>query len=71
MLARNLIRRFTCHLEIDGKREQIFAAELFAAITANPFVSFHLLVSESGALIFSWEGDNAFAQIERVALTVR
>jgi sulfur-oxidizing protein SoxZ len=71
MLPRDLIRKFTCHLEIAGVREQIFSAELFAAITANPFVAFHLRATESGVLVFAWEGDNGFAQSARVPLTVR
>ena len=66
VLPRNLIRRFTC--VYDG--ETVFSAELFAAVAANPLISFSTVATASGTLTFSWDGDNGFAQTERVAITV-
>ncbi|MEO7548626.1 MAG: thiosulfate oxidation carrier complex protein SoxZ [Ramlibacter sp.] len=63
---RNIILRFACRYN----GEQVFAAELFPAISANPYVAFHTVATESGAMEFDWEGDNGFAQTERVAITV-
>jgi sulfur-oxidizing protein SoxZ len=74
MLARNLIRRFTCRFEsadTPGKTEAVFAATLYAAIAANPYLSFHTLVNRSGTFVLQWDGDNGFAQSERVGITVR
>ena len=71
MMARNLIRRFTCRFEENGKRETIFSAKLFAAISANPYLAFHTVATASGVFVFSWDGDNGFAQTERAAITVK
>ena len=66
VLPRDILRRFTCRY--DG--EPVFAAELHAAIAANPYLSFHVLAGESGTLEFEWTGDNGFRQIERRPLQV-
>ena len=66
VLPRDIIRRFICRY--DG--EVVFSAELFPAISANPYLSFHLLAAESGTLEFEWQGDNGFAQTERRTLQV-
>ncbi len=65
-LPRDLIRRFTCRY--DG--EVVFAAELYAAVAANPYVAFTTVATASGTLEFVWEGDNGFAQTERAAIAV-
>ena len=48
----------------------MFSAELYSAISANPYLVFHTLATESGTLEFEWQGDNGFAQTERVAILV-
>ena len=65
-LPRDLIRRFTCRY--DG--EVVFAAELYAAVAANPYLAFTTVATASGTLEFVWEGDNGFAQTERAAIAV-
>lgn len=65
-LPRDILRRFTCRY--DG--EPVFTAELFPAISANPFLAFHLLATASGTLEFEWQGDNGFAHTERRPLQV-
>lgn len=50
--------------------EEIFRAELHPAIAANPFIAFHTVATESGAIEFVWTGDNGFHVTERVELTV-
>lgn len=65
-LPRDIIQRFSCRY--DG--ETVFAADLYPAISANPFLAFHTVATRSGELEFRWEGDNGFVQSERVALTV-
>ena len=74
MLARDLIRRFSCRFVAAGKAgegELVFAATLHAAIAANPSLLFHARATASGTFVFSWTGDNGFAQTERSALSVR
>jgi sulfur-oxidizing protein SoxZ len=70
VIPANLIRKFSCTFD-DGKtKETVFSTELFAAISANPYFSFHLKASVSGTLSFKWEGDNGFSQTETKTLTV-
>lgn len=65
-VPRDVLRRFTCRF--DG--EVVFAAELFPAIAANPYLAFPLRATRSGTLAFTWEGDGGFAQTETVAFDV-
>ncbi len=66
MQSRNIIRKFTC---LYNNRE-VFSAELFTAIAANPYLTFMLRITESGFLAFTWEGDEEFSQTETRAITV-
>ena len=66
VVPRDIIRRFTCRY--DG--ETVFSAELFSAVSANPYVAFHLKAVASGMLEFEWQGDNGFSQVERRQLQV-
>ena len=66
VLPRDIIRRFSCRYN----GEVVFAADLFPAIAANPYLSFHLRAGDSGTLEFEWTGDNGFAQVERRMLQV-
>ena len=65
-LPRNVIRRFTCSYEGD----EIFAAELYPAVSANPLIGFFTVATVSGTLTFTWEGDNGFRQVESASITV-
>lgn len=65
-MPRNLIRHFTCRYE----GADVFAAELFPAVSANPLISFFTVATVSGTLSFTWEGDDGFMQTESVAITV-
>jgi sulfur-oxidizing protein SoxZ len=69
-LPRDIIRRLSCRY-FDGRDDvEIFSAELFPAIAANPYVSFFTVATASGTLRFSWQGDKGFAQTESVELSV-
>jgi sulfur-oxidizing protein SoxZ len=50
--------------------EEIFRAELFPAIAANPFITFTTVATESGTIELTWRGDNGFAASERATITV-
>ncbi len=67
---RDLIRKFTCRYDDGRADEVIFQAELFAAVSANPLISFFTRATATGKLTFLWEGDNGFVQRETVGLTV-
>ena len=65
-IARDIINRFVC--TYDG--EEIFRAELFPAVAANPFIAFSTVATASGTLRFSWSGDQGFTQTETASLVV-
>ncbi len=67
---RNIIQRFECRFSSGSKSELIFSAELFSAISANPYIAFKFRAAQSGTLSFLWTGDNGFTQAESVALVV-
>ncbi|MFH5926876.1 thiosulfate oxidation carrier complex protein SoxZ [Roseomonas xinghualingensis] len=66
VVPRDIIRRFAC--TYDG--EEVFRAEFFPAIAANPFLAFTTIATASGTLTFTWEGDNGFVQTETASITV-
>ena len=65
-VPRNIITRFVCTY----RGEEIFSADLFPAMTANPFIAFSTVATESGEIVFTWTGDNGFAQTETATITV-
>ncbi len=65
-VPRNIVRRVEARFE----GEPVFAAELFPAIAANPYLAFPLRATTSGTLVVTIEGDNGLAQRETAVLTV-
>lgn len=59
-LPRDLVRRFECRLG----EELVFAADLFAAVSANPYVAFWMQAASDGELVMVWRGDNGFEHRE-------
>ena len=57
VFPRDIITDFICKYN----DEEIFRAELFPAIAANPFFSFFTTAIESGTVAFEWSGDNGFS----------
>ena len=66
VLPRNVIKTFSCRYN----GELVFSAELFSAVSANPYIAFHTMATDSGTLVLSWEGDNGFKQTESINLSV-
>lgn len=66
VLPRDIIRRFSCRYN----GELIFSAELYPAISANPYLAFNTVATASGTISMTWEGDNGFSQTENVAIAV-
>jgi len=59
-IPRDIINRFTCTYNGD----EVFRAELHPAISANPFIAFSTVATETGELIFSWTDDRGQIQTE-------
>ena len=66
MTPRDIITVFTCRYN----GEEVFRAELFPAIAANPFLSFCTVATESGVLVFSWTDDHGEVQTESARIEV-
>ncbi|MBM3217178.1 MAG: thiosulfate oxidation carrier complex protein SoxZ [Candidatus Rokubacteria bacterium] len=65
-MPRDIVRRFVC--TYNGT--EVFRADLHPAISANPFIVFSTVATESGTLTFRWTGDNGFSMTESAAITV-
>lgn len=65
-LPRNIINRFVC--TYDGA--EIFSADFFPAISANPFVSFTTVATVSGTITFAWTDDEGQTQLATADITV-
>ena len=50
--------------------EEVFRMELNPGISANPYVIFSTVATETGELIFTWTDQNGAATVERKLLTV-
>jgi sulfur-oxidizing protein SoxZ len=66
IVPRDIITSFSCRFN----GEEIFRADLFPAIAANPFLSFFMVATESGKFEFEWIGDNGFVANASAAIAV-
>jgi sulfur-oxidizing protein SoxZ len=66
LIPRDIITSFSC--SYNG--EEVFRADLFPAIAANPFITFSTIAMESGTFEFRWIGDRGFAEIASASITV-
>ena len=66
LVPRDIITSFACRY--NGK--EIFRADFFPAIAANPFMSFFTVAQESGKFEFEWIGDKGFSQTASASITV-
>ena len=65
-IPRNIVTQLTC--TYNG--EEIFRADLYPAIAANPFVTFSTVATESGTIAFEWAGDNGFHETASAKISV-
>ena len=65
-VPRDIITGFTCRYN----GAEIFRADLFPAIAANPFVTFFATATESGKFEFEWIGDNGFSETASAPIVV-
>ncbi|MGA7806895.1 thiosulfate oxidation carrier complex protein SoxZ [Bradyrhizobium sp.] len=66
LVPRNIITSFTCRYN----GEEIFRADLFPAIAANPFLSFFTIARDSGKFEFEWIGDEGFSETASASISV-
>lgn len=65
-IPRDIITNFVC--SYNGA--EIFRADLYPAIAANPFITFFTVATESGKIEFKWIGDNGYSETASAAITV-
>ncbi len=65
-IARDIITTFVCLYN----GVEVFRAELHPSVSANPYIQFSTVATESGTLEFKWSGDNGFAVTETARITV-
>jgi sulfur-oxidizing protein SoxZ len=65
-IPRSIINRFVCTYA----GEEVFAAELFPAVSANPFLSFFTVATVSGTIGFAWTDDDGGTQIASAEIEV-
>jgi sulfur-oxidizing protein SoxZ len=66
VVPRDIITGFICRFN----GTEIFRADLFPAIAANPFMSFFTTATESGKFEFEWTGDKGFLETASASITV-
>jgi sulfur-oxidizing protein SoxZ len=66
LIPRDIINRFTC--VYNGT--EVFQADLFPAVAANPFLSFFTVATESGTLEFHWTDDHGDTQTASASIEV-
>jgi sulfur-oxidizing protein SoxZ len=65
-IPRDIIRRFSC--SYNG--EEVFSADLFPAMSANPFIAFTLVATTSGTVAFAWTDDGGETQTASAEIAV-
>lgn len=65
-IPRDIIHRFVCTYA----GEEVFSAELFPAIAANPFIAFSTVATTSGTLVFTWTDDAGKTYTESADIAV-
>jgi sulfur-oxidizing protein SoxZ len=65
-IPRDIITDFVC--TYNGT--EVFRADLHQAISANPFITFFMVATESGTLTFRWAGDNGMEETAQAKIMV-
>jgi sulfur-oxidizing protein SoxZ len=66
VVPRNIITSFTCRYN----GVEVFRADLFPAFSANPFIAFFTVATDSGTFDFQWIGDNGFQETASASIVV-
>ena len=65
-IPRKIINKFSCTLN----DREVFRADLYPAISANPFIVFYVRVAETSRLQFFWTDDDGAIFTEHREITV-
>ena len=65
-IPRDIITTFVCLYN----GVEVFRAELHPSISANPYLQFSTVATESGTLEFKWSGDNGFSATQSARISV-
>ena len=66
VVPRDIITSFACRYN----GAEIFRADLFPAIAANPFITFFTVATESGKFDFEWIGDRGLSETASASIIV-
>ena len=66
LIPRDLIRTFTCSYN----NVEVFKADFYPGIGANPLIIFTTIATESGTLDFKWAGDGGYEAVNQARITV-
>ena len=66
LIPRDIIRVFTCTYN----DVEIFKADFYSGIGANPLIIFTTIATETGTLEFKWSGDNGYEAVNQAHITV-
>ncbi len=65
-IPRDILKSFAC--TYDG--ETVFSADLYPAMSANPFFAFNMVASQSGVVTFSWTDEKDQTQVQTARIEV-
>ncbi len=65
-IPRKIINKFVCTF----KGKEVFSADWYGAISANPYMSFYTVATESGAYEFTWTDDDGSVYSKSAKITV-
>ncbi len=66
VIPRRIINKF----EAKYNGEVVFSADWHPAISANPYMAFHTVATESGTLAFTWTDDDGSVYTKTAKITV-
>lgn len=66
LIARDIIRHFMC--TYNGV--EVFRADLYPGVGANPLIIFTTIATETGTLYFKWTGDDGYEALNQTHLQV-
>jgi sulfur-oxidizing protein SoxZ len=65
-IPRDIITTFVCNYN----GVEVFRAEMHPSVSANPYIQFSTIATESGKLEFKWSGDNGFTATDTASIVV-
>ncbi|MEO5374238.1 MAG: thiosulfate oxidation carrier complex protein SoxZ [Alphaproteobacteria bacterium] len=65
-IPRNIINKFTC--TFNGK--EVFKSDWYTSVSANPFLSFFVKVTEAGKFDFEWVDESGAKFTDSAAITI-